>query len=82
MTYKEFLELHAKCVTAMRVYFAVAEKSVVLLAQCTVEPLSPTKRLSLISQEVAEKEAHGTYLDSKRLLHEAALQGYGSLNCP
>jgi hypothetical protein len=82
MTYKEFLDLHAECITAMRAYFAEAEQSCVLLAQCTVEPLSPTSRLNLIAQEVAEKEAHGTYLDGKRLLHEAALQGYGSSNCP
>jgi hypothetical protein len=82
MTQEEFLDLHAKCVTAMRFYFAVAQKSCALLGRCTEEPLSSLSRLNLIAQEVAEKEAHGTYLDSKRLLHEAAIQGYGSTNCP
>jgi hypothetical protein len=82
MTRLEFLDLHAKCVAAMRFYFAVAEKTCALLESCTVEPLAALSRLNLVAQEVAEKEAHGTYLQRKRLLHEAALHGYGSTDCP
>jgi len=77
MTHGEFLALHTQCVTAMRNYVGEAEKSCVLLGQCTAEPLSDAERLSLVSQEVAEKEAHSAYLGTKRLLYDAALLGHG-----
>ena len=80
MTHNEFLELHANCVTALRVYFVEAEKSCVLLRQCTEETLSVTERLGLLSQEIVEKQAHGTHLGNKHLLHDAALLGYGLSN--
>lgn len=80
MTYNEFLELHANCVAAMRAYFVEAEKSSVMLGQCTAEALSFTERLGLHSQEIVEKDAHANYLGTKRLLHSAALLGYSSSN--
>ena len=75
MTHEEFRELHAQCVTAMRGYVVEAEKSCVLLGQYTAEPLSDAERLTLVSQEVAEKEAHSTYLSTKRRLFDVALLG-------
>jgi len=80
VTYDQFLELHANCVAAMRAYFVEAEKSSVMLSQCTPEPLSFTERLGLLSQEIVENDAHANYLGTKRLLHSAALLGYGSSN--
>jgi hypothetical protein len=80
MNYNEYLELHANCVAAMRAYFVEAEKSSLMLSKCTAEPLSFTERLSLLSQEIAENDAHTNYLGTKRLLHGAALLGYGFSN--
>jgi hypothetical protein len=80
MTHEEFLDLHAQCVTAMRDYVGEVKKSCVLLGQCTAEPLSDAERLSLVSQEVAEKETHNIYLGTKRLLYDAALLGFDRQN--
>ncbi len=80
MNYAEYLELHTNCVAAMRAYFVQAETTSAMLARCTVEPLSFKERLGLLSQEIIENNAHLTYLGTKRLLHAAALLGYGSSN--
>jgi hypothetical protein len=80
MNYTEYLELHISCVTAMRAYFAQAERTAGMLAKCNAEPLSFQERLGLISQEIIENEAHTAYLGTKRLLHGVALLGYGFLN--
>jgi hypothetical protein len=75
MTHEAFRELYTQCVTAMRDYVVEVKKSCVQLGQCTAEPLSDAERLSLVSQEVAEKEAYNTYLSTKRRLCDAALLG-------
>ena len=80
MNHNEYLELHANYVAALRAYFVEAEKSSVMLSKCTAEPLSFTERLSLLSQEIVENDAQTNYLGIKRLLHGAALLGYGFSN--
>ena len=80
MNYTDYLELHVRCVAAMRAYFAEAEITSEMLAKCTSEPLSFAVRLGLISQEIVENDAHTIYLGTKRLLHSVALLGYESLN--
>jgi hypothetical protein len=80
MNYTNFLELHKTCVAAMRTYFCEAETTTRLLAKCTAEPLSLGERSGLLSQEIVENNAQLIYLDSKRLLHRAALLGYGFPN--
>jgi hypothetical protein len=80
MNNAEFTELHADCIIAMRDYFVEAERTTDLLAKCTAEPLSFTERLSLLSQEIIENEAHTRYTAAKLLLHGAARLGYGFSN--
>jgi len=80
MNYTDFLELHKTCVAAMRTYFSEAETTTELLAKCTADPLSLGERLGLLSQEIIENDAHVVYLNTKRLLHRAALVGYGFPN--
>ena len=80
MNHTDFLELHKNCVTAMRTYFVEAETTTEMLAKCTAEPLSFGERLGLLFQEIVENDAHVIYLDTKRLLHGAALLGYGFPN--
>jgi hypothetical protein len=72
----EFARLHASCVTAFQGYVAEAEKTSVLLASCTPGPLPFTKRLGMMFQENAEHRTYALYLDTKRLLHDAARLGY------
>ncbi len=80
MDHIKFVALHAACVSAMRTYFLEAEKASVLLAGCAPDPLPFGKRMSLIKQEIVEKDAHDIYLGMKRLLHDAARLGYASCN--
>ena len=80
MNRSEFLELHETSVTAMKAYFAEAEKMSAMLAECTEEPMSFNERLRLMSQGIVENDAHLTYLGSKSLLFNAARLGYGFLN--
>jgi hypothetical protein len=80
MNSEEFNQLHADCVITMRAYFVEAEKTTALLAKCTAKPLSFTERLSLLSQEIAENDAHARYRGAKTLLHGAARLGYGFSN--
>ena len=54
MNRPEFIDLHTSGVTAMRVYFDQAEKTTVLLAKCTAEPLPFLESLALAFQEIAE----------------------------
>jgi hypothetical protein len=72
------MELHVASAALMRSYFVEVEKSSMVLAQCTAEPLPLKKRLALTSQGLIEHEAHLTYLDAKSLLLNAARLGYGS----
>jgi hypothetical protein len=80
MNKAEFLRLHAECLTAMRAYFVEADVTTRMLAKCIAEPLPFADRVSLLSQEVIENNAHETYLTTKRLLHDAARLGYGFSN--
>lgn len=73
----EFLKLHTSCVTAFRIYVAAAETTATMLGECTANPLPLAKRLELMLHENDENSAHRTYLSTKRLLHDAALRGYG-----
>jgi hypothetical protein len=72
----EFATLHASCVIAFQGYVAEAEKTSALLANCTAEPLPFTNRLRVALQETTEHTTYTLYLDTKRLLHDAARLGY------
>jgi len=72
----EFAKLHASCITAFQGYVVEAEKTTLLLANCTAGPLPFIKRLKVALQENAEHATYSLYLDTKRLLHEAARLGY------
>lgn len=76
MNETEFAKLHASCVRAFKGYITEAEKTSALLANCTAGPLPLTKRLKLMFQENAERTTYSLYLDTKRLLHNAARLGY------
>lgn len=76
MNEAEFAKLHASCVTALKGYVVEAEKTSALLANCTAGPLPFIKRLRVMFQENAESARYSLYLDSKRLLYDAARLGY------
>lgn len=78
MNHAEFMGLHANCVTTLRAYFVSAENTSTMLA----EMHRGTNELhrSLMSQEMAENNAHLTYLVAKSILFSAARLGYGHLN--
>lgn len=76
MERREFTDLHAHCVTLMRGYFAEAEKTSLLLANCSPEPLPFFTRFAILRQEIDEKNAQLLYIAAKRLLHRAALLGF------
>ena len=76
MNETEFNKLHASCVTAFKGYIAEAEKTSALLANRTAGPLPFAKRLRVMFQENAEYTTYSLYLDTKRLLHDAARLGY------
>ena len=76
MDQKEFNELHAGCVGAFGRYAVEAEKTAIMLADCTAEPMPLPERLKIALQESIENTAHSVYLSAKLLLHEAARLGY------
>jgi hypothetical protein len=78
MNRTEFMEMHSSCVTALGTYFAEAERTTQMLAECTAKPLSFSQRFKLMSQGIVENDAHLTYLGSKSLLFNAARLGYTS----
>jgi len=78
--YRKLVELDTTCVAATRAHVVEAEKSCVMLGKCTAESLSFRERLSLLSQGIVENDAHMAYSGTKRLLHGAALLGYGFSN--
>lgn len=80
MNRTEFMEMHATCVAAQGTYVAEAERTATMLAGCTEDPLTFTERFKLMSQGIAENDAHLTYLGTKSLLYKAAQLGYGFLN--
>ena len=80
MNRSEFMEMHENCVTAMRAYFAQAEKMSAMLAECSAEPMTFRERFRLMSQGIVENDAHLSYLGSKSLLFNAARLGYGVLD--
>jgi hypothetical protein len=75
----EFIALLAECATVSEAYFREAEKTAIMLGKCTQRPLTFDERFALLSQEILERDAYLMYLDAKRLLHSAALLGYGGL---
>jgi hypothetical protein len=75
----QFVALQVKCIAVLENYFTEARKTSVLLQGCTLEPLAFKERFALLSQEIIEKDALLLYLEVKRLLHSAALLGYGAL---
>lgn len=77
MNQAEFNELHVSCVNALRIYIAAAEITCGKLAKCTPDPMPLADRVTIISQEITENDAHSAYLDCKRLLHDAVRLGYG-----
>jgi len=78
MNRTEFMEMHASCVTALGTYFAEAERTTQMLAECSAEPLAFSERFKLMSQGIVENDAHLTYLGTKSLLFNAARLGYAS----
>ena len=80
MNRAEFLEMHANCVSAMRTYFVQVEKTSTMLAECTAEPLTFRERFTMLSQGIAENDAHLAYLSTRSLLLRAAQLGYGFSN--
>ena len=80
MNQVEFQDLHANCVAVMRVYFAEAEKTTALLAECSSEPLTFAQRFSLMSQAISEHDAHLRYQGAKGFLLSVARLGYQSSN--
>jgi hypothetical protein len=80
MNRTEFMEMHATCVAALGTYVAEAERTATMLAECTEDPLTFTDRYKLMSQGIAENDAHLTYLGTKSLLYKAARLGYGFSN--
>jgi hypothetical protein len=80
MNRSEFMELHEKSARARQAYFTQAEKTSTMLAGCTAEPLPFSERFRLMSQGIAENDAHLTYLGARNILFEAARLGYGSSN--
>jgi hypothetical protein len=78
MNRSEFMELHDRSARARQTYFTEAEKTSSMLAGCTAEPLPFIERFRLMSQGLAENDAHLTYLGARNVLFEAARLGYGS----
>jgi hypothetical protein len=79
MDYAEFTGIHGICVTAMRSYIAQVEKTIAMLAESRPEPLSFKQRFTLMSQQIAENDAHLTYLGARSILLKAAKMGYARL---
>jgi hypothetical protein len=73
---KEFDALHASCVSAFKGYASEAEKTALMLANCTADPMPLPERVKVAIQEKIENTAHDLYLAAKLLLHEAARLGY------
>jgi hypothetical protein len=80
MNHSEFIELHENSARSLRAYFAEAEKTSTMLAGCAAEPLTFMERSRLMSQGIAENDAHLTYLEARNVLFEAARLGYGCSN--
>jgi hypothetical protein len=80
MNRSEFMELHANSARILQAYVAEAEKTGRMLEGCTAEPLPFIERFRLMSQGIAENDAHLTYLGARSFLFEAARLGYGSSN--
>lgn len=73
---QRFKELHARCWEALRHYVREAERTCEFLGQCLPEPSSVQVRSELMDQRVRENNAHGSYLEIRRQLFEAARIGY------
>jgi hypothetical protein len=80
MDRKQFDDLHTGCLTALANYVSAAEQTAAMLEKCTPEPMPFRQRLDLLVQERDEEQAHTVYLDTKRVLREAAKLGYYNTN--
>ena len=80
MNHAQFTEMHANCVTTMRLYFVQVEKMSEMLAECTADPMTFRERFRLMSQGIVENDAHLAYLGSRSLLLSAARLGYSCSN--
>ena len=80
MDRKQFDDLHTGCLTALANYVRSAEQTAAMLEKCTPEPIPLGQRLDLLVQEKDEEQAHIIYLDTKRILREAAKLGYYNTN--
>lgn len=76
MNREEFLEIHANCINAMRIYFIQIEKTADMLARCTGGPLTFRQRFRLMSQGIVENDAHLAYLGARSVLLRATQLGY------
>jgi hypothetical protein len=76
MNQTEFDALHARCVDAFGTYVDEAEKTAMMFATCTAEPMPLAARLEIAVQEKNEVAAHLVYLAEKLILHNAARLGY------
>jgi hypothetical protein len=75
----EFVALHAECIAVTEAYVREAQKTSMMLGNCSQEPLTFRERFALLSQEILEKDAFLMYLAAKRSLYSTALLGYGSI---
>ena len=77
---QQFKEFHARCGEALQHYVREAERTCELLGQCLPEPSSVQARSEIMEQRVRENNAHGSYLEIRRELFEAARIGYDASN--
>jgi hypothetical protein len=75
----EFITLREECAETTEIYLREAAKTSTLLGRCTEQPLTFDERFALLCQEIHERDAYLLYINTKRLLHSAALLGYGAL---
>ncbi len=75
----EFITLRDECAGTAEIYIREVEKTSKMLGRCAEHPLSFDARFVLVCQEIQERHAFLLYVDAKRLLHNAALSGYGAL---
>jgi hypothetical protein len=75
----EFITLREECAETTEIYLREVEKTSKMLGRCTEHPLTFDERFVLLCQEIKERNAFLLHLHAKRLLHNAALCGYGAL---
>jgi hypothetical protein len=76
MNPKQFSELHAKCLEALKRYVHEAENMCELFSQCLAEPASLRILSKIIEQRVRENNAHASYLEIRQQLFQAVRISY------